>query len=83
MTARIVGGVTVGLSDGPIRTAYDRSQIDGRQSARLVIGEGRDQVSIYVTDSPAETIAQLQEAVAELAAWVQRQEKLKTLPEVA
>lgn len=83
MTARIVGGVTVGLSDGPIRTAYDRSQIDGRQSARLVIGEGRDQVSIYVTDSPLDTLDQLEAAVAELKAWALRQQQIKSLPEVA
>jgi hypothetical protein len=83
VTARIVGGVTVGLSDGPIRTAYDRSQIDGRQSARLVIGEGRDQVSIYVTDSPLATLDQLEAAVAELKAWALRQQQIKSLPEVA
>jgi hypothetical protein len=82
VTTRIIGGITVDLSDGPIRTEYSRG-FDGKPTARLVIGDGSDSIGIAVTSSPAETLAQLQEAVAELAAWAVRMESLKALPEVA
>ncbi|MFE4818539.1 hypothetical protein ACFRFU_19330 [Streptomyces sp. NPDC056704] len=82
MTSRIIGGITVDLSDGPIRTEYSRG-FDGKPSARLVIGDDMNGIGIAVSSSPAETLAQLQEAVAELAAWSARMESLKALPEVA
>ncbi|MFD8008143.1 hypothetical protein [Streptomyces mirabilis] len=82
MTTRIIGGITVDLSDGPIRTEYSRG-FNGKPTARLVIGEGSDSIGIAVSSSPAETLAQLQEAVAELAAWSARMESIKALPEVA
>jgi hypothetical protein len=82
VTSRIVGGVTVALNDGPIRTEYSRS-FDGMPTARLVIGAGSDSIALTVSSSSTETLAQLQEKVAELAAWVQRMESLKALPEVA
>ncbi|MFG3585043.1 hypothetical protein [Streptomyces sp. NPDC047990] len=82
MNSRIVGGVTVALNDGPIRTEYGRG-FDGRPSARLVIGDGPDSVAISVTGSPGQLLDQLQAAVAELAAWTIRMENLKALPEVA
>ncbi len=82
MSAQIYGGITVDLNDGPIRTEYNRG-IDGKLRARLVIGEAWEGVGISVTNSSIDTIAELEEAVAELKAWVKRQEQLKTLPEVA
>jgi len=83
MTSRIVGGITVDLSDGPVRTEYSRSSFDGKQTARLVIGEDSDSIAIAVSSSPGTTLAELEEAVAELRAWVTRQERLAALPEVA
>ena len=82
MSAQIYGGITVDLNDGPVRTQYNRG-IDGKPMARLVIGEAWESVGISVTNSSIDTIAELEEAVAELKAWVLRQEQLKTLPEVA
>lgn len=82
MTARIIGGVTVDLADGPIATRYDRDAL-GKQRAVLVIGDGSHQVGITVSGSSSETLAQLQEAVAELAAETARQQRLANLTEVA
>ena len=82
MSAQIYGGITVDLNDGPIRTEYNRG-IDGKPMARLVIGTAGQSIGISVSESTVDTIAELEEAVAELKAWVQRQEQLKTLPEVA
>jgi len=81
--ADIYGGITVDLNDGPIRTEYSRDTFDGKPTARLVLGEGTQSIALSVTLSPVEILAELQEAVAELAAWVQRQEQIKSLPEVA
>ncbi|GGV46231.1 hypothetical protein [Streptomyces spectabilis] len=83
MTAKIVGGVTVALNDGPVRIEVGPSLFDGAPTARLVIGEGAGAVAISVTDSPAETLDNLAEQVARLAAWTRRMKSLKTLPEVA
>lgn len=83
MSAQLYGGISLDLSDGPIRTEYNRSEVDGKQMARLILGGGSQSVAISVTRSPAETIALLKEKVAELEAWVQRQEMLRGLPEVA
>lgn len=80
--AEIYGGITVNLNDGPIRTHYSRD-FEGKPMARLVIGEAWESIGISVTQSTPETVAELEAAVAELKAWVQRQEQLKTLPEVA
>lgn len=82
MTSRIIGGITFALNDGPVRTEYSRG-FDGKPTGRLILGEGRDEVAIAVTDSPAETLALLEEAVSELRAWVALQERVKHLPEVA
>jgi hypothetical protein len=81
VNSQIVGGMTVALNDGPIRTEYGRG-FDGRPSARLVIGDGHDSVAISVTGSPAQLLDQLQAAVAELGAWTTRMENLRLLPEV-
>jgi len=82
VTAKLTGGVTFLLDDGPIRTKYGRSEFTGKPTAWLALGDS-DGIEISVTDSPAETLAQLEEAVAELRAWVKRQERLAALPEVA
>lgn len=70
--ADIYGGITVDLNDGPIRTAYGRD-IDGKQTAQLVIGDDARTLAISVTRSPAAALDELETAVAELKAWVQRQ----------
>ncbi|AVH59916.1 MULTISPECIES: hypothetical protein [Streptomyces] len=82
MTAKLTGGVTFLLDDGPIRTRYGRSEFTGKPTAWLALGDS-DGIEISVTDSSAETLAQLEEAVAELRAWAKRQERLAALPEVA
>jgi hypothetical protein len=72
MSADIYGGITVDLNDAPIRCEYDRD-LDGRQMARLVIGEPGKSIAITVTNSSPDTVAELAEAVAQLAAWTKRQ----------
>lgn len=83
MSAQLYGGIALDLMDGPVRTKYFRTEFDGKQSAQLVLGEGTQSIAVSVTRCPVETIAELETAVAELKAWVQRQEQLKSLPEVA
>lgn len=83
MTAQLYGGIALDLLDGPIRTQYSRSDFDGKPNARLVLGEGTQSIAISVTRSPVEALEELETAVAELKAWVQRQEQIKKLPEVA
>jgi hypothetical protein len=80
--AEIYGGISADLNDGPIAATYGRD-INGKQTAQLVIGDGARTIGISVTNSSPETIAQLQEAVARLAAWARQQEMLRGLPEVA
>ncbi|MGW1949942.1 hypothetical protein ACWCRC_37255 [Streptomyces sp. NPDC001940] len=82
MTAHIIGGLTVALDDGPIRTRYDRDAL-GKQRATLLIGEGSKEIGITIAGSPAETLAQLREAVAELETWATSRDLIKQLPEVA
>ncbi len=82
MSARLSGPITLDLADGPVRTAYGRGD-DGRQYARLLLGEGSDQVAVSVTNSPDEVIEQLEAAVAELRAVTRRQRSLRVLPEMA
>ncbi|MFE9432407.1 hypothetical protein ACFYNA_15615 [Streptomyces sp. NPDC006640] len=82
MNALIIGGITYALNDGNIRTKYGRGD-DGKRTARLVLGEERDELTIVVTDSASETLARLEAAVAELRAEAERQERLANLPEVA
>ncbi|MFE2297974.1 hypothetical protein ACFXAW_07235 [Streptomyces sp. NPDC059445] len=83
MTARIIGGITYGLADGEVRTRYGRSQFDGTRTAHLVLGTGSDELAIVVSQSSPETLARLEEAVAELRAEAERQQRLAALPEVA
>jgi hypothetical protein len=82
MSASLYGPIALDLADGPVQVDVSRG-IDGKPRARLVFGEGTQAVAISVTESPAETLAELQEAVAQLIAWQQRQELLAGLPEVA
>lgn len=82
MNALIIGGITYALNDGNIRTKYGRGA-DGKRTARLVLGEERDELCIVVTDSAPETLARLEAAVAELRAEMERQSRLASLPEVA
>jgi hypothetical protein len=83
VTAQFYGGVSLDLLDGPVRTEYSRSDFDGKLTARLILGEGTQSIAVSVTRSTPAMLAELQEAVAELAAWVKRQEQLRSLPEVA
>ena len=80
--ADIYGGITADLNDGPVAATYGRD-INGKPTAQLVIGAGARTLGISVTNAGPEAIAQLQEVVAELAAWTQRQTMLRGLPEVA
>lgn len=82
MSARLYGPINLDLADGPVRVDTSRGA-DGRQQARLVFGDLTQSIAISVTDSPAETLAELQEAVAQLVAWQKRQSLLARLPEVA
>jgi hypothetical protein len=83
VTAQIIGGITYGLADGQIRTRYGRSQFDGTRTAHLVLGAGNEELAIVVSQSSPETLALLEEAVAELRAEAERQARLAALPEVA
>lgn len=82
MPAQLYGPIRLDLNDGPVRAEYGRGT-DGKPTARLVIGDLTEAVAISVTDASPEAIAQLQEAVASLAAWKQRQNMLRSLPEVS
>ena len=78
MNAQLYGGITVDLNDGPIRTEYGRD-INGKPLARLVIGEGSESIAIAVSKSGPVVIAELQEAISELAAW----SRINTVKQVA
>lgn len=82
MTARIIGGLSVELDDGPVRTRYDRDP-DGKQRATLLLGEGSGEIGITVTGSSPELLDLLVDRVTELRDWACLQEQLKHLPEVA
>ncbi|MGW9397255.1 hypothetical protein [Streptomyces sp. NPDC055642] len=72
MSARLYGPIALDLADGPVAATYGRDD-EGRPFARLVLGEGSQTVAISVTRTPAGTLTQLQEAIAQLAVWQQRQ----------
>lgn len=76
MAAQLYGPISIDLLDGPVRTDYGRG-FDGKSTARLIVGEGTQSIAVSVTNATPEALAQLQEAVAELAAWTQRQNLLK------
>ncbi|SDL29055.1 hypothetical protein [Streptomyces indicus] len=69
-TARIIGGVTVDLNDGPVTTRYARSAHTGRPTAHLQIGPD---LAICFSVATPRAARELQEAVAELTAWVERE----------
>lgn len=71
--AQLYGGIALDLIDGPIRTEYSRNDFDGKPTARLVLGEGTQSIAVSVTRSTVDTLTELETAVAELKAWVQRQ----------
>ena len=52
--------------------ALYQQEMEGTPTARLIIGEGVGGVAICVTGSPADTLDELAEQVARLAAWVRR-----------
>ena len=72
MTAQLYGPISIDLNDGPVRADYSRS-FDGKPTARLIVGDLTQSIAISVTNADPEALAKLQEAVAELAAWTQRQ----------
>ncbi len=82
MNAQLYGPINIDLNDGPVRADYGRG-FDGKPTARLIVGEGTQSVAVSVTHATPEALTQLQEAVAELVAWTQRQMLLQRLPEVA
>ncbi|MFD7465057.1 hypothetical protein [Streptomyces tendae] len=82
MSASLYGPINLDLGDGPVHVDTSRGP-DGQQRTRLVLGDLTQAVVISVTDSPAETLAELQEAVAQLIALQQTQARLASLPEVA
>lgn len=79
--AQMYGGINFDLNDGPIRTKHFRD-INGKPCAQLIIGEAGQSVAISVSRSTPEALDELAEAVAELQAWVRRQQQLRVLPEV-
>lgn len=82
MSAHIIGGLTVALDDGPVRARYDRD-LDGKQRATLIVGEGSSEIGITVTGSSPELLDLLVDRVTQLRDWAALQEQLKHLPEVA
>ncbi|GGV36590.1 hypothetical protein GCM10010293_39930 [Streptomyces griseoflavus] len=82
MSAYLYGPIALDLSDGPVKAVYGRDE-QGRPFARLVFGEGSQQVTVSVTHTPPDTLTQLQEAIAQITAWTRRQEQIKSLPVVA
>lgn len=72
MSAQLYGPIALDLADGPVAATYGRDE-DGRPFARLVFGEGSQTVAVSVTRTPHDTLTQLAEAVAQLAAWTKRQ----------
>jgi hypothetical protein len=80
MTTRIIGGITVNLGTGPIHTSYGHSDFDGTPTARLQLGPD---LVICASSATPETLRALEEAIAELRTWSERQARLAVLPEVA
>jgi len=80
VTTRIIGGITVDLGKGPIHTSYGHSAFDGTPTAHLQLGQD---LVICVSSATPETLRALEESIAELRTWAERQELLAKLPEVA
>jgi len=82
VNAQLYGGINIDLNDGPVATKYFRGG-DGKMCAQLIIGEANESVAISVSNATPDAITQLLEKVAELGAWTQRMDDLRSLPEVA
>ncbi|MFE0794687.1 hypothetical protein [Streptomyces mutabilis] len=82
MSASLYGPIALDLADGPVSVRMGLDS-EGRPFARLILGEGSDQVAISVSNSDPATLADLKSATAELADWGQRAQQLAALPEVA
>ncbi|NUP38945.1 MAG: hypothetical protein HOY76_18500 [Streptomyces sp.] len=82
MNSKLYGPVAVDLNDGPVDIQYGHD-LDGKPTARLVIGDLGQSIAISVTTANPDTVAELEAKVAELAAWTQRQQEIRSLPEVA
>jgi len=82
VNAQLYGGINIDLNDGPVATKYFRG-VDGKMCAQLIIGEANETVAISVSNATPDAITQLLEKVAELGAWTQRMDDLRSLPEVA
>lgn len=72
MSADIYGAINVDLNNAPVRAEFARGY-DGKETARLVIGDPGSSIAITVTQSSPETVADLAEAAARLLVWAQRQ----------
>lgn len=72
MSAYLYGPISLDLGDGPVAATYGFDE-DGRRFARLVLGEGSQQIAVSLTRTPAGTLTHLQEAIAQVAVWQQRQ----------
>ncbi|MFD5221455.1 hypothetical protein ACFWMH_27820 [Streptomyces tendae] len=82
MSASLYGPIVLDLKDGPVSVRMGLDS-EGRPFARLILGEGSQQVAISVTNCDLATLADLRSAAAELADWGQRANRLASLPEVA
>jgi hypothetical protein len=82
VSAQLYGPVCIDLNDGPVTADYSRG-FDGKPTARLIVGEGTQSIAVSITNATPDAIDQLQEAVAQLAAWTKRMSQLQSLPEVA
>lgn len=82
MSAHLYGPIALDLADGPVRVRMGLDS-EGRPFARLILGDGSQQVAISVTNSDLTTLADLKSAAAELADWGQRANQIAALPEVA
>lgn len=71
MSAYLYGPISLDLGDGPVAATYGYDD-DGRPFARLVLGEGSQQVAVSLTRTPAGTLTQLHEALARLAMWTKQ-----------
>ncbi|WP_282790836.1 hypothetical protein [Streptomyces sp. CC224B] len=84
MTAQIIGGLLYDLGDSPVGARYSRGE-DGMPIQQLVLGtrEGDLRLSISLTTTSVGRIDELIETLARIRDDKIRQERIKTLPEVA
>jgi len=82
MNAKLYGPVAIDLNDGPVDVKYGPG-VDGKPTARLVIGDLTQSIAVSVTAANPDAVAELEAKVAEIVAWTKRQQELIDLPEVA